>query len=105
MANTAILKASDDALQPSLSTDEDSDDWLNVDAEEFDTMLQQKLGKPSDKANQSNSDAMEVDKPDDVLAEEDERTKDQANRLNDLAKKVENFLEGKGDVEGAKFEE
>lgn len=107
MVNTAVLKAIPDALEPSFSSTEESDDWLNVNAEDFDTMLEQKLGKSkgSGPPAETNSDVMDVDTDDVVKAEEDRQAKEQATRLNDLAKKVETFLEGKGDVEGAKFEE
>lgn len=107
MVNTAVLKATPDAVEPSLSSTEESDDWLNVNAEDFDTMLEQKLGKSkgSGPPTETNRDAMDIDKTDNERAEEDRQAKEQASRLNDLAKKVETFLDGKGDVEGAKFEE
>lgn len=36
---------------------------------------------------------------------EEKMAQDQAARLQELAKKVEGFVEGKGDLEGARFEE
>ena len=99
---------------------EDSDDWLNIDAQDFDTLLSQKMGlshstslaEPKgesggamhvDRNGDANDDggmsAREVKDAEDMLARE------QALRLQDLAKRVEKFLGGKGDVEGAKFEE
>lgn len=49
---------------------------------------------------------MAVDAADDTAAaQEDKLANDQATRLQDLAKKVEQFVGGKGDLEGAKFEE
>jgi hypothetical protein len=55
--------------------------------------------------------AMEVDEAEHEDKEaamettEDRQAQDQATRLQDLAKKVEEFVEGKGDVEGARFAE
>ena len=48
------------------------------------------------------TDAMDVDVPED---DEDRVAKAQAERLRDLAKKVEQFVEGEGDLEGARFAE
>ena len=47
--------------------------------------------------------AMEVDQP--INSTEDDVAAKQASRLQDLASKVEKFVEGEGDVEGARFEE
>ena len=80
--------------------EEDSDDWLNVDAADFDAMLEKTMG--GGKGKEKAADAMEVDDPED---DEDRVAKAQAARLHDLAKKVEEFVEGKGDVEGARFAE
>jgi hypothetical protein len=46
---------------------------------------------------------MDVDSPD--ISEEDRVASEQAARLKDLASKVEQFVEGEGDIEGALFEE
>ncbi|KAI0374444.1 SGT1-domain-containing protein [Pilatotrama ljubarskyi] len=92
----SISQYTDDRALP--SEDEDLDDWLNVDAADFDAMLEKTvgLGKGKGKAG----DAMDVDASED----EDERiAKAQAARLKDLAKQVEDFVEGEGDVEGARF--
>jgi hypothetical protein len=53
--------------------EEDNDDWLTIDAQEFDKGLEAPL--------------------------------EQAKDLKDLATKVESFVEGEGDLEGARFEE
>ncbi|KAJ7139770.1 SGT1 protein-domain-containing protein [Mycena epipterygia] len=78
---------------------EDSDQWLNVDAKEFENMLETTMG-PS-----KQQDAMEVDPTKDDESAEDRRASDQASRLQNLATKVEAFVEGKGDLEGARFED
>ncbi|THH18092.1 hypothetical protein EW146_g2832 [Bondarzewia mesenterica] len=103
LVTAAILKASPEATQPSQGL-EDSDDWLNVDAQDFDRMLEKRLGVYKSGA-QAKSDAMDVDHPEVEQTEEDRIAKEQASKLQDLAKKVENFLGGKGDIEGAKFED
>ncbi|KIM48351.1 hypothetical protein M413DRAFT_440079 [Hebeloma cylindrosporum] len=78
--------------------EEDSDEWLHVDAGDFDHMLESTLGKPqSEKGKDSN--AMDVDDLEDRLATE------QAAQLKTLAGKVESFVEGEGDLEGARFED
>ncbi|KIK71348.1 hypothetical protein GYMLUDRAFT_147777 [Collybiopsis luxurians FD-317 M1] len=86
LVNSAISRSPDD-LSP-FDTDEDSDDWLNIDAENFEDLLQRDRSKRSD--------AMDVDrKP----AESTTST----SQLRDLASRVEEFIEGEGDVEGARF--
>ncbi|CDO70264.1 hypothetical protein BN946_scf184942.g64 [Trametes cinnabarina] len=80
------------------SGEEDPDDWLNVDAADFDAMLEKTMG--ADKGKEKASDAMDVDASEDS---EERVAKAQAARLKDLAKKVEEFVEGEGDLEGARF--
>ena len=86
--------------------EEDSDDWLNVDATDFDAMLEKTVGagknKGKGKEKATDSDAMDVDN---MESEEDRVAKAQAERLRDLAKKVEEFVESEGDVDGARFAE
>lgn len=62
-------------------------------------MLEASRAKPQ--GNESKDpNGMDVDEsPEDRIASE------QAKRLKDLASKVEIFIEGEGDVEGARFEE
>jgi hypothetical protein len=71
--------------------EEDSVDWLNVDESTFDSMLEQRFSRKT--GTESDQDA------------EDKLAQEQAARLQELAKKVEGFVEGKGDLEGARFEE
>src|SRR5882762_10797267 len=99
----ALLQANDDAVQPSFGP-EDSDAWLSVDAQDLDGVLEKRLGLNND-GRPINSDAMDVDEPNGTQSAEDRLAKEQASKLQEMAKKVENFLEGEGDLEGAKFEE
>ncbi|KAI0768553.1 SGT1-domain-containing protein [Trametes elegans] len=92
----ALGEYTDDRGLP--SGEEDSDDWLNVDAADFDAMLEKTAGDKKGKGKAT--EAMDVDSPED---EEERVAKAQAARLKDLAQKVEEFVEGEGDVEGARF--
>ncbi|KAJ6604288.1 SGT1 protein-domain-containing protein [Mycena vulgaris] len=78
---------------------EDSDEWLSVDAKDFENMLETTMGASK------RQDAMEVDPPNDDESPEDRLASDQASRLQNLATKVEAFVEGKGDLEGARFDD
>lgn len=80
--------------------EEDDDSWLSVDIGNFEEMLQQTMGRTS---TVTDHDAMDVDPPE--HSEEDRIASEQAVRLKDLASRVEKFVEGEGDIEGAKFEE
>ncbi|OJA18839.1 hypothetical protein AZE42_00817 [Rhizopogon vesiculosus] len=75
---------------------EDSDDWMNVDAADFDDMLERTRSRPQFQA-------MDVDPAGDGV--EERVAKEQASRLQDLATKVRTFVEGEGGVEGARFED
>ncbi|CAE6459920.1 unnamed protein product [Rhizoctonia solani] len=77
---------------PSSSSDEeDSTEWLQIDESTFDGMLKQKFSRKD--AEQPGED------------DEDQYTQEQAAKLQELAKKVEGFVGGKGDLEGAQFED
>jgi hypothetical protein len=69
---------------------------MNVDATDFDNMLERTRSRPQ-------PEAMDVDSSGDVA--EERVAKEQAFRLQDLATKVQQFVEGEGDLTGAKFEE
>lgn len=75
---------------------EDSDDWMNVDAANFDDMLERTR-------SQSQSQGMNVDST--SVDVEEMVTEEQTNKLQDFAAKVQKFVEGEGDVEGARFED
>jgi len=81
--------------------DEDSDEWLHVDAGDFDHMLESTMGKRQNEGGKDLN-AMDVDGPNDL---EDRLATEQAAQLKLLAGKVESFVEGEGDLEGARFEE
>ena len=97
--NIAIAKADD--LGPSQDI-EDADDWLTVSAEDFDSVLQEKM-RPNVISNAGHG--MDVDHSPRSEDEEDNISKAQVTKLRDLAHKVDAFISGKGDVEGAMFEE
>ena len=80
-------------------TGEDIDTWLNVDAENFEDMLQKTVSSKLAKGDPV-ADAMDVDNQ-----EEEEAAAKEASKLADLAAKVEKFVEGEGDLTGARFEE
>ena len=97
--NAAIAKADD--LEPSQDV-EDDDDWLTVSAENFDSVLQEKM-RLNDAPSTSHE--MDVDHSPNSESGEDSVTKAQVAKLRDLASKVDAFVAGEGDVEGAAFEE
>ncbi|KAG9094035.1 hypothetical protein FS749_013255 [Ceratobasidium sp. UAMH 11750] len=88
----AALHATPEPFVPSRDLDEDSTEWLDVDESTFDSMLERQFSRRS-AAGQSDLDA------------EDKLAQEQAARLQELAKKVEGFVEGKGDLEGARFDD
>ncbi len=100
VVQAAIVQYSDDRGLP--SEEEDTDDWLNVDAADFDAMLEKTAGSSRDKGKGRATDKMDVDASEN---EEERLAKAQAARLKDLAKQVEDFVEGEGDLEGARFAE
>ncbi|KAF5377517.1 hypothetical protein D9615_005134 [Tricholomella constricta] len=82
--------------------EEDSDDWLNVDSQDFEAMLKQTMGNTKSAAR---TDAMDVDIPETDEIAEERLTSAQATKLKELATKVESFVEGQGDLDGARFED
>lgn len=92
LINSAISQAPDEFT--SSIADEDSDEWLSIDADHFEEILQGHNHK------NKQSEAMNIDG---TLAQDASST--QASQLRDLASKVEEFIEGEGDVEGARFAE
>ena len=98
----AAIASVKESTEP-LDRGEESDEWLNLNAEDVDQMLEDSRTKGKPKARQ-NGNAMDIDEKTAESAE-DRLTSEQAKRLKDLANKVENFVEGEGDVEGAIFDE
>lgn len=97
--NVAIARVDD--LKPSQDV-EDDDDWLTVSAGDFDSVLQEKM-RLNDAPSISRE--MDVDHSLDSEDGEDGMTKVQVAKLQDLANKVDAFVTGEGDIEGAMFEE
>ncbi|PFH49193.1 hypothetical protein AMATHDRAFT_81409 [Amanita thiersii Skay4041] len=85
---------------PQVQAHEDNDDWLNVDIQDFDEMLEKTIGHPHHK-----TDPMDIDEPGRDVNPEERMASAQATKLKNLADKVENFVEGEGDIEGARFED
>ncbi|KAJ7817403.1 SGT1 protein-domain-containing protein, partial [Mycena leptocephala] len=85
LITAAISRTSD---LPFTHVYEDSDQWLYIDAKDFENMLETTMGSSKQQEN-----AMET------------VASDQASRLKSLATKVKAFVEGKGDLEGATFED
>ncbi|KAL0578022.1 hypothetical protein V5O48_003972 [Marasmius crinis-equi] len=97
LVSSAISRAPGTLLTS--SQDEDDDSWLNIDAESFEDALAKAQSKrPAD------PNAMDVDSTNEITAE-DRVASEQAARLRDLAAKVEEFVEGEGDLEGARFKD
>lgn len=105
MVNSAISQAPEE-FTPQI-TDEDSDDWLNIYAENFEELLNAQRTSGQEKDKQSNLNAMEVDETETESTSTPAKrvVPDQASQLRDLASKVEEFIDGEGDVEGARFAE
>ncbi len=97
--NIAITRAGEVPYMPDL--EEDTDEWLNIDADDLDAKLAEtmKVSKDVPKGKEQ-ADAMDVDQSD-----EDAVAQAQADKLKGFAKKVEKFVEGEGALEGAMLEE
>lgn len=95
MFNSALSRAPE-YLSETPDQLEDSDDWMNVDVANFDDMLERTRSQPQVQA-------MDIDSSGDGA--EEKVAKEQASRLQDLATKVQKFVEDEGDVEGARFDE
>lgn len=89
----AALKSTED-IDFSRCPEEELDNWLDIDAGNLDNMLQKMAPGRS-----GGVEAMDVDQKEEQLAQ------DQASKLKSLAQKVEEFVEGEGDLDGARFEE
>lgn len=85
-----------DQLAVSENAPEDNDDWLQISPDELDSMMLHASGqaKRSDKQDKGQGKKKDVE-----LTEEDGRA------LGDLAKKVQEFVGGQGDLQGARFVE
>ncbi|KAH9054175.1 SGT1-domain-containing protein [Lactarius vividus] len=92
--NTAIANAGD--LTQSQDLD-DPDDWLTVNAEDLDRVLQGNMNHTAPHTSHN----MEVDPE----SQGHDTSHAQAAKLRDLANKVDAFVAGEGDIEGAMFED
>ena len=90
--NVALRAAGD--IDFSKCPEEEPDNWLDIDAENLDSVLQNMAPEKS-----TGTDVMDIDQKEEELAQ------GQALKLKSLAQKVEQFVEGEGDLEGARFEE
>jgi hypothetical protein len=100
LVNNAVASATSSNFSvPSNVEDatEDSDNWLSVDPSSLDGLLASASGM--NKATAQATDKMDIDE------DEDAKVNEQAKRMKDLAGKVEKFVEGEGDLEGAVFDE
>jgi hypothetical protein len=102
MVNSAILQAQggNGGISHLLGGEEDSDEWLVVNERMLDNML----ARSQPTLNTQGGADMDVDE-DPTERLEETQAMEQANQLRTLASKVGSFVEGKGDVEGATFEE
>lgn len=90
--NIALRTAGD--IDFSTCPEEEPDNWLDVDSGNLDNLLKNTVSGQS-----AGTDAMDVDQKEEQVAQE------QASKLKSLAQKVEEFVEGEGDLEGALFKE
>lgn len=90
--NLALSRASE-AIPDDVGP-EDSDEWLNVDNSSFDAMLTQSVtnGEPDINIDSNGQEGNRL-------------AQQESERLHDLASKVEQFVQGQGDLEGARFED
>ncbi|KAL5495628.1 hypothetical protein ACEPAI_1091 [Sanghuangporus weigelae] len=102
LVNNAIAQAGENPTLPDL--EEDPDDWMNIDAENFDQKLEDTL-RSKTKGTSENTDAMEVDQTASVEEQENRVAQAQADKLKGLASKIEKFVEDEGTLEGALFED
>lgn len=85
-----------DRLVISENAPEDNDDWLQISPDELDSMMLHASGqaKRSDRQDEGQGKKKDVE-----LTEEDGKA------LGDLVKKVQEFVGGQGDLQGARFVE
>lgn len=106
MTSEKAKEASGAAPAPPPSADldslEDSEDWLAMGEDQLDEIL--KSRGPTSSAFKG-ADAMEGVQSTGNEALEDEIARAKAERLEGLAENVQRFVEGKGELEGALFEE
>lgn len=87
--------ASPSDLEAGPSYKEDDESWLEVSPEDVDALLAERSGRSTGMESSETGPTIEE------MTEGDER----GQALSDLAKKVESFVGGKGNVDGATFAE
>lgn len=80
---------------------EDSEAWLEVSPDELDGMMMRASGQDKASAKKSSAESGK----DGEKVEKAEPTEEHGRALQDLAKKVQAFVGGEGDLQGARFEE
>ncbi|KIP11448.1 hypothetical protein PHLGIDRAFT_63844 [Phlebiopsis gigantea 11061_1 CR5-6] len=98
--DTAVSRAGESLVLPDFPPD--AEDWLNVDADGLDAVLEGSLKQPQQRGTQDSTN-IDENKPGDSSTTEDQIAAEQTAKLRDLAQKVEDFVDGKGDLEGAIF--
>ncbi|WWC66704.1 uncharacterized protein I206_100608 [Kwoniella pini CBS 10737] len=95
LVDTAISSSSDDPAE-ALTVDkaylEDSESWLEVSPDELDGMMMRASGRAGSSVIPGENEKIEIGE-------------EHGQALQDLAKKVENFVGGQGDMTGARFED
>ncbi|KAH7104302.1 SGT1-domain-containing protein [Auriculariales sp. MPI-PUGE-AT-0066] len=97
--NAALQNINEGQFQAAQQQQEDDDSWMNVTEQDVDTLMDERAGAAQVQSSTQHTDTMQVDSDDGGHVEQT------AERLQRLAKKVESFVEGKGDVEGALFDD
>lgn len=111
--DTALIEARDLPLDPLYA--EEPDEWLQIDSNDFEALLQSRNGAtvvergataPSEHVDAMDLHDQSAPSASDPLADrEDARAQEHAKRLQGLADQVEKFVDGEGELEGARFEE
>ncbi|EJU01115.1 hypothetical protein DACRYDRAFT_80602 [Dacryopinax primogenitus] len=95
----------EDAIRVSPQSQEDDDSWLSVRPQQLGSLLTQLPGNPAPSSMSPPRSEPKIHELNDVdMDEEEERlAHKEAERLRDMARKVEGFVQGEGELEGATF--
>ncbi|KAF8587285.1 SGT1-domain-containing protein [Ramaria rubella] len=106
LVNSAISQAwtqgNNDNIYGSANGEEDPDDWLSVNETTLESMLSE---RPQASRTPHKRSDIDVDMEGQTLPPEDGEETEQAGQLRNLANKVEQFIQGEGDIDGATFED
>lgn len=100
LVDKAISDAQQEKIHDFAEGEEESDEWLTI----TESMMDDIFNRTQNLSPPEGADKMDID-VEEAKKLEDTKTRQQAIKLQELAKKVEKFVEGQGDVEGATFEE